>query len=88
MITVHFNDKDYEIQKGKKVIDFIKENLEIEDIYTIMACKINNEVKSLNYFIEEESSLELIDYTRSDGSRIYIRGLTFIMRKALEEWYH
>lgn len=87
MITVHFNDKDYEIQKGKKVIDFIKENLEIEDIYTIMACKINNEVKSLNYFIEEESSLELIDYTRSDGSRIYIRGLTFIMTKAFEELY-
>lgn len=86
MVKIDYLGNTYEIQTGKKVSDFIKENLNI-DIYTIMACKINNEIKSLDYSFTEDAKLELIDYTLSDGSRIYVRGLTFIMTKAFEDLY-
>ena len=86
MITINYKEKEYTVEKGKKVADFIKENLEI-DLYTIMACKIDNEVKALNYILRENCKLDLIDYTTSDGSRIYVRGLIFVMTKAFEDLY-
>ena len=86
MVKVNCNEKEYTINKGTKVIDFIKENLDV-DVYSIIACKINNEIKSIGTSISEDSNIELIDYTTSDGSRIYVRGLTFIMTKAFEELY-
>lgn len=84
MITVNYLNKEYTVEKGKKVADFIKENIDV-DLYTIMACKIDNEVKSLSYSLNDNCTLSLIDYTTSDGSRIYVRGLTFVMTKAFEE---
>ncbi len=86
MVKVNYLNKEYTVEKGKKVADFIRENVE-NDLYTIMACKVDNEVKSLAYSLTEDCTISLIDYTTSDGNRIYVRGLTFIMTKAFEELY-
>lgn len=87
MIKVKCNNKEFEVQKGKKVIDFLREDLNANNIDSVLACNIDNEVKSLDYAMLEDSTISLIDYTFSDGSRIYVRGLTFILTKALEELY-
>ncbi len=86
MITVRYNEQDYIMEKGKKVKDFIKDSL-MEDEYKILACRIDNEVKSLDFVLDSDCHLDLIDYTWSDGCRIYVRGLTFILIKAFEELY-
>jgi uridine kinase len=86
MIKVKCNNQEYEVQKGKKVIDFLKEDMKI-DVSQILACRIDNEVKSLDYAMDDDSNIALIDYTFSDGSRIYVRGLTFILTKAFEDLY-
>ena len=86
MINVNYKGNEYTTEKGKQVIDFIKEKLDVE-LLTILACKINYEVKSLNFSMQEDCNLDLIDYTTSDGNRIYVRGLTFIMTQAFEELY-
>ena len=86
MINITFDGLDYKVENGTKVIEFIRKNLNIDE-ETIMACKISNEVKSLETKLERNCKLELIDYTTADGSRIYVRGLTFIMLKAFEELY-
>ncbi len=86
MIKVKYEHQEYEIEKGKKVIDFLKEDLKI-DTGTVLACYIDNEVKPLDYYIEDDCKISLIDYTLSDGCRIYVRGLTFVMTKAFEELY-
>lgn len=86
MINVNYKGNEYTTEKGKQVIDFIKEKLDVE-LLTILACKINHEVKSLNFAMQEDCNLDLIDYTTSDGNRIYVRGLTFIMTQAFEELY-
>ena len=86
MIKVKCNNQEYEVQKGKKVIDFLKEDMKI-DVSQILACRIDKEVKSLDYAMDDDSNIALIDYTFSDGSRIYVRGLTFILTKAFEDLY-
>lgn len=53
----------------------------------IIACKCNNEVKSLEYDVKEKDKIELLDTGSKDGHRVYIRGILYIMAKALHEVY-
>ncbi len=79
----------------KNIVMEIEENQRVRDVFTekleedknIIACKVNNEIKSLNYELKENDQVELIDTTTRDGSRIYTRGLLFIMAKAFKELY-
>jgi len=87
MIKVTYQDQVYEIEEGTKAIEFLKNSLKL-DMEGIMACKISNEVKSLDdAILKRDCVFDVVDYTTSDGSRIYVRGLTFIMLKAFEEIY-
>lgn len=54
---------------------------------TIIACICNNEVKSLKYDLKENDIIQLLDTSTKDGHRIYIRGILYIMAKALDELY-
>ncbi len=83
MFRVTYQDKTYDNEEPIKVKDFLKV-LSVND-EEILACKVYNEVKSLDYLLEKDCKLDLIDYSSSDGSRIYIRGLTFLLLKAFEE---
>ena len=47
----------------------------------------NNEVRSLNYDIQENDNVQLLDTTTKDGHRIYVRGIIYIMAKALNKLY-
>lgn len=70
----------------KKVIDMFKDNIRISPNH-IIACKCNNEIKSLEYEIDEGDTVELIDATTKDGILVYIRGALFIMGMAFNELY-
>lgn len=63
------------------------EKLNEIDKKNAIACKCNNEVKSLNAEVEETDIIEPIDMTVRDGRRIYQRGLLYIMGKAFNEIY-
>lgn len=85
MIKVTYKNSLYEVNENTKVKDFLTSiGVKLDDI---LACKIFNEVKSLEYEMFRDCTIELIDYATSDGNRIYIRGLTFILLKAIEELY-
>ena len=85
MIKITFQNKTYDVEENTLVKDFL-ESVGV-DMEQILACKIFNEVKSLDVELVKDCSVEIIDYTTPDGSRIYIRGLTFILLKAFEELY-
>lgn len=70
--------------KNIKVIDLLKE--EINKCQAI-ACRFNNEIKSLNYELTQDGKVELIDISDRDGRRVYIRGLIYILTKAFSELY-
>ena len=87
MIKVNYKDKVFEVEEGISALDFIKNNIDV-DLNTVMACKISNEVKSLDDAnLKKDFNFDILDYTTADGSRIYVRGLTFIMLKAFGEVY-
>lgn len=67
-----------------KVIDLLKEDIEKNNI---IACRFNNEIKTLNYELEENGTIELIDISDRDGMRIYVRGLVYVLSKAFESLY-
>lgn len=47
----------------------------------------NNEVRSLNLKLTEDANVGLIDLNSKDGMMVYIRGIMYIMSKALNELY-
>ena len=83
MITISYNNKNYKISKKMKVIDFMHDKLNLFD-ENIIACKAFNEVKSLDYLLDRDCKLSFLDTSTSDGNRIYVRGLTYILIKAFE----
>ena len=85
-MKILYSNKEIEIQSESRVIDVFKEEIEKSD-KNILGCRINNEVKSLNYVIKDNSKIEFIDYSSKDGRRIYRRGLLYIMGMAFNELY-
>lgn len=53
----------------------------------IMAVKVNNSVRNLDYKLCENAKISLIRYNSSDGHRIYIRTVKFLLYMALERLY-
>ena len=83
-MKVTYEDKVLEINESQKVIDLFKDECGNGNI---IACKCNNQIQSLNHIIKEDSKIEFIDISDKDGQKIYIRGLTYVMAKALAETY-
>lgn len=84
-MQVIYNNTIIDVKKGTKVIELFSE--EIKKNGEIIACKFNNEVKSLNYKIVSSGNIELIDIKDKDGMRIYQRGLIYIIAKAFRDIY-
>ena len=85
-MIVKYKERTIEIEKGKRVMDILKEEIE-NSVNPIIACNCNNEIKALNYDINEDTTIELIDFTSMEGKRVYIRGLIYIMAMAFNELY-
>lgn len=75
-----------DVKKGIKVVDLLEQEIRKSE-HPVIACKFNNEVKSLNYEINSDGNIELIDITNKDGMRIYKRGLIYIISKVFYELY-
>lgn len=57
----------------------------IEMPYGVIAARVNNEIESLAQRIYNHKDVEFIDITSNDGMRMYVRSLTFIFMKAMNE---
>ena len=66
-----------------------KEVLELLDIEDkdVLAVKINNSVRNLDYNLCENSIMSLVRFNSSDGHRIYIRTVKFMLYMALSRLY-
>ncbi|MDD4375734.1 MAG: hypothetical protein PHR25_03030, partial [Clostridia bacterium] len=72
----------------KTKVDEIIEQAEYPSkISEIMAVRVNNEVRTLDYEIVTDTKLEHVTYNSNDGYRIYNRTLRFILYMALCKLY-
>ena len=71
------------------VIEKFREQIEEAKVEgrNIITCMCNNEIKSLHHEITEKDKVTLIDTSTTEGKRVYIRGILYIMAKALYEIY-
>ena len=83
MIEIKYKDKVIKTE-NIKVIDLLKDEIEKNNI---IACKFNNEVKSLGFELTQDGKIDLLDITDRDGRRVYIRGLMYVLTKAFESLY-
>ena len=53
----------------------------------ILACKYHNEIKSLDFEVEDSDEIIPIDITNRDGRRVYQRGILYVMAMAFNRVY-
>ena len=53
----------------------------------VMACLVDNKLKSLDYKVINPHNIRFIDYTHPDGRRTYIRSLCFVLQKVVREMF-
>jgi uridine kinase len=53
----------------------------------VLGAIVNNKLKELTYEIYKPKNIKFIDYTHPAGKRMYMRSLTFILYKAVQEVY-
>lgn len=85
-MQIDYKDIVIDVKQGTPVNQLLKDEIQ-KSKCKVIACKFNNEVKSLNYKINQNGKLELIDIKNKDGMRIYQRGLVYIISKAFSEIY-
>ncbi len=82
-MKINFQGIEREINEGSSILESFKDQIDSN----VIACMFNNEVKSLYFCPKTDGNLSFLTYNHRDGKRIYIRGLLFIMAKAIEELY-
>ena len=85
-MQIEYKNIIMDVKQGTPVNQLLKEEIQKAKC-KIIACKFNNEIKSLNYKLKSGGKLELIDLKDKDGMRIYRRGLVYIISKAFNEVY-
>ncbi|NLD47774.1 MAG: nucleoside kinase [Clostridiaceae bacterium] len=87
LIKVVFPDAtEREVLEGISLLELSRE---CENDYksTIIAAKVNNDIKELSFHLYDSSNVEFIDITNDDGMRIYKRSLNFILIKAVNDLF-
>lgn len=72
----------YNVKPGTELITIMK-NAGID----ALAAYVDNQLKELSYPLYMAHSIEFLDYTHSDGRRVYKRSLNFVLQKAIAELY-
>lgn len=83
-MQIEYKENIIDVKSGTKIKELLGDEINRTNA---IAARFNNEVKSLNYQLNEDGIIELIDISDKDGIRIYRKGLLFIIGKAIEELY-
>ena len=84
-MNIKLDNENINVEDNKSIIELFGDKLKGNN--HIIACDINNEIKTLNYIPKENDNVSFVDVTSRDGRRTYIRGLLFIMGMAFWKLY-
>lgn len=85
-VNVKINDKTYVYKKGT-TIEEVSRQFGINYKYPILISYVDNRLVELNKALEKDCSLSFIDCSSRTGSRIYVKGLIFLLMCAIKELY-
>ncbi|MGE4284694.1 MAG: TGS domain-containing protein [Clostridia bacterium] len=84
VIKIDLDAKQIEVRKGITLLE-VAQSYKKHTKLDILAGKVNNKMKDLNYKLEYDCTVEFIDLSSEDGVRVYKRSLFFILMKAVRE---
>ena len=85
-MKIIYNLEEREITPNTSIKDVFKEEIEKSEI-PIIGAKYNNEYKRLDYVLEEDGTVSLVNIASQGGMKIYRRTLIYIMAKAFDKLY-
>lgn len=85
-MQIIYKSNKMQIEEGTRVKDALEEEIKKQKD-NVIACKFNNEVKSLDYRLNKDGDIELVYLTDKDGMRVYMRGIIYIVSKAFKELF-
>jgi uridine kinase len=90
MKTAHIrclNNNKVNCYKVGTTLEEIAKDLGIKLKTPILGAYVNNKLRELSYEVYHPKTIEFIDITRPDGMRMYIRSLSLVLYKAVNELY-
>ena len=85
-MKIQYKEKTLEIEHKMKISKLLKDEIENSE-YAVVGAIFDNEYVNIEYEIEEDGKIELIDISSKEGMRIYKRTIIYIFAKALKEMY-
>ena len=84
ILKIQYKDKTIEIERPVTINELLKEEIQKNE-HTVVAAIFNNEYQNLDYKIEIDGTIELIDISSNEGMKVYRRTLVYIVGKAFEK---
>ncbi len=85
-MKIIYKSQEFDVLEGTSIKDAFKEQIEKSE-FPVIGAKFNNEYKRLDYVLNEEGNVSLVDISSKGGTKIYRRTLIFIMAKAFAKLY-
>ena len=85
-MEVTYKGKTMDIKRGTKISEALEKEIE-KSKCKVVGAKFNNEYTNLDYKIQTNGEIELVDMSTKEGIKIYRRTLIYIMGKAFQEVY-
>jgi len=81
------NTKSYhDFALGTSLIEIFNQ-LQIKLPFQVVAARVNYKVEDLNFLIYKPKDIEFIDLSTQSGMRVYVRTLSMVVSKAVEDIY-
>ncbi len=83
-MKIQYDKKTIEIQKPQAIKEILRDEISNEKDEVIAAI-FNNNYVNLEYIVEEDGKIELINTKSKQGMKVYTRTLTYILGKAFDK---
>lgn len=85
-VEITVNNKKYNYSKDITLQEIYMEHQD-ELKYPIIIARVNNRLRELSSKITEDSTVEFLDLTSSEGNRVHVNGLIFVMQYAVKKLF-
>ena len=88
IITVYCKNTNsyHDFQAGSSLLE-IYSKLQVKLSFQVVAALVNNKVESLNFLVFKPKDIFFIDLSSPSGMRVYVRTLSMVMAKAVNNLY-
>ena len=67
-MKIIYKSQEFDVPKGTSIKDAFKEQIEKNE-FPVIGAKFNNEYKRLDYVLNEEGNVSLVDISSKDGTK-------------------